>query len=130
MAVNRAQLENVLKSNIVEIKWVRRIPKDGHSVTRRALATNSYGFLNSEPGRTIYRFSPPTQANILNTSALNLVTYYDLFRMNYRNISCESAQILKIIPISTPDQQKEWWAFFAKYTQSMNTADRFQFINS
>lgn len=130
MAVSRTTLEAQLKTNIVEIKWVRRIDVANRPVTRRALATNSRIILNTLPGKTLFRFTPPRQPNDLNTAQLNLVTYFDLFMLDYRNISCESATIKKIVPVATKEQQDEWWKFFDDNLKNMNVAQKLNFMNT
>lgn len=130
MAVSRTLLEGALKNNVVEIKWVRRIPKTGHAVTRRALATNARSILNSDRGRKILRYVSPTQPNVLDTARLNLVTYWDLFRQDYRNISCESAAMSRIIPINTQEKIEEWWKVFDIFIRSMTPQQKKQFLDS
>jgi hypothetical protein len=130
MAVSRTLLEGALRTNVVEIKWVRRIPKSGHAHTRRALATNSRHILNSEKGYKILRYVPPTQRNPLDTPRLNLVTYWDIFRQDYRNISCESAIMSRVIPVNNQEKIEQWWQIFEIFLRSMTAEQKKQFIDS
>jgi len=51
MKVSRGQLINILKNNVCEVKFARRVIKTGAPPTRRMLCTNSFTLLNSENGR-------------------------------------------------------------------------------
>ena len=130
MAINRNFFDNVLKDNIVEVKWVRRLPKSGYALSRRALATNSVNLLNSELGVKILNFRPPTQLNPLNQSALNLVTYWDIFRQDYRNSSCESLQMIKIWPLTTPQEINRFWIYFRDVLRDMTPQQKIEFMNT
>lgn len=129
MAINRDFFENITKNNVVEMKWVRRLPERGNTLTRRALATNSTAILNSEFGLKILRFKPPTQKNPINQKAHNLVTYWDLFRGAYRNSACESMVMVKIWPVTNEKQINDWWIYFRDYIKDMTPQEKIQFMD-
>lgn len=129
MAIIRSTFESILKNNIVEFKWVRRNHKTGAAITRRALGTNNHQVLNSEFGYKILNFRPPTQPNPIDTSAYNLVTYWDVFRQEYRNSACESLYMVKIIPVTNPTEINKWWIFFRDVIRDMTPQQKIQFMD-
>lgn len=129
MAIVRSTFDSILKNNIVEFKWVRRNPKTGAAITRRALGTNNYKVLNSEFGYKVLNFKPPTQPNVINQTAYNLVTYWDIFRQEYRNSACESLYMIKIIPITNDDEINKWWIFFRDTLRDMTPQQKIQFMD-
>lgn len=129
MAISRSIFDGILKNNIVEFKWVRRNTKTGASITRRALGTNNYQVLNSEFGYKILKFKPPTQPNPINQQAHNLVTYWDMFRQEYRNSACESLVMVKIIPVTNEKQINKWWIYFRDVIRDMSPIQKIQFMD-
>lgn len=129
MAIFRSTFENIMRNNVVEFKWIRRIPKTGAAITRRALGTNNHTLLNSEFGFKVLNFKPPTQPNPINQTAHNLVTYWDIFRQEYRNSSCESLHMVNIIPVTNPDEINKWWIYFRDTIRDMTPDQKLQFMD-
>ena len=130
MAISRTLLESTLKSSVCEIKWVRRIPRTDYALSRRALATNSRLLLNTKRGASVFKYASPTQPNVLDTARLNLVTYYDLMRLEYRNVSCESAVLIKVFPLTDEKTLDKWWATFNRFIKGMSGDQKKQFMDS
>lgn len=130
MAVNRQLFENITKENVAEIKWVRRLPERGNTLTRRALATNNFNVLNSEFGLKVLRFRRPTQPNPIDQKAHNLVTYWDIFRGAYRNSACESLIMVRIWPVANEKQINDWWIYFRDNIRDMSIQQKIEFMDS
>lgn len=129
MAINRSLFHNVLQNNVVEFKWVRRIPKTGAAITRRALGTNSYKILNSEFGFKVLRFKPPTEPNPIDQLTHNLVTYWDVFRQEYRNSACESLYMIKLIPVTNDQEVNRFWMYFRDSIKNMTQQQKIEFMD-
>ena len=130
MAIARSTFDSILKNNVVEFKWVRRIPKTGAALTRRALGTNNYNVLNSEFGYKVLNFRPPTQPNPIDQVTHNLVTYWDVFRQEYRNSACESLVMVRVIPVTNDQQINQWWIFFRDTIRDMTPQQKIQFMDT
>jgi len=128
MGLNRIVVENLLKTNVIEMVWVRRTPKAGASGIRRALATNNYAMLNSRMGVNVLHFHPPVGRKHIDMSKYNLSTYWDLFRQDYRNAPCDTMQIVKTIPLGSPQAIDDWWEYFQTYVANMTTSERALFM--
>jgi hypothetical protein len=61
MRVSKAQLEQTLLTNVVDLRFSRRRPKEGVSPIRRMLCTKSSELLNSTNGRLLLNYYAPTQ---------------------------------------------------------------------
>jgi len=129
MAINRSLLDTSLKNSVIEMKWVRRVPKSGAMLTRRALATNSPAVLMSEFGVKVLNFRPPSAMNSLNQEAHNLVTYWDLFRQEYRNSACESLHMIRIFPVTNPTEINNFWVFFRDNIRDMTAQQKIEFMD-
>ena len=86
MQVGRSQLLTLLKDNVCEVKFVRRVFKSGAPPTRRMLCTNSFTLLNSENGRLTLNFRPTSNFQDYNPAVKNLIIVWDIFMQNYRQI--------------------------------------------
>lgn len=129
MAINRDFLENITKNNVIEGKFIRRLPEKGNTLTRRILGTNSPLILNSEFGLKILKFRPPTQPNPVNGKLHNLTCTFDLFRGAYRNISCESLVLVKIWPVTNAKQVNDWWIYFRDNIRDMTAQQKIEFMD-
>lgn len=127
MRVTQGQLLALLKHNVLEIRFYRRVPKTGWNATRRMLVTNDSSILNSAPGRLALHFKPPTHAPSYNWAIKNLGCAWDLFWQDYRMIPVESCDIVTIIPTSPPEK---FWDYFNLYLQAMSPSDKVQFMNN
>ena len=126
MALSPAALHQVLESGVVEIKFVRRNPKPGGVTTRRMLASLSIPILDSEAGRTVFRFTPPSGPSAYNATEKNLVMGFDIFIQNWRAIPADSTEIVRILPT----EPEEFWAYFYENLAKMTADQKAAFMNS
>lgn len=130
MRANRPFLESALNTNVVELRFRRRRTKPGWKGFRRMLCTNNRTILNSAPGRIALHFDPPTSQPPFTPSNYNLVTTWDLFWQEYRNINCDACDIITIIPVNTEEEIASFWNYFNLYLESMSPGQKINFMNT
>ena len=130
MKMGRTALYTLLKENVVAIRFHRRRQKAGWKDYRRMLCTTDTALLNSAPGRLALHFKPPGGPPPFNPTDYNLVTAWDLFWQEYRNISCESCDVITIMPIKTPEDKAKFWEYFNHYLESMGAGQKISFMNT
>ena len=130
MKMGRGALYALLKENVVEIRFHRRHGKPGWKDYRRMLATTDTTLLNSAPGRLALHFKPPHGPPPFNAADYNLVTAWDLFWQEYRNVSCENCDVITIIPIKTAEDKTKFWEYFNHYLESMSAGQKISFMNT
>jgi hypothetical protein len=128
MRVSRSSLALLLAKSVVELKFRRRIEKQGYSDFRRMLCTNDRMLLNSALGRNILNFNPPHGMLPYNAAAKNLVIAWDLFMQNFRAINCNEVDVVSVI--STQPSPTQWWAYFGVSIAPMPPDQKLTFMNS
>lgn len=124
MKVSREQLKTILLNNVCEIKFVRRRPLINRPPTRRMMATLSYTLLNSTDGRLTLNFRPTIRPPNFNPAQKNLLTVWDIFMQNYRNVNCDDVEVVATIPAN-----EKFWEYFANVLQKMTPAEKMAFQN-
>lgn len=124
MKLSRGSLLNELNSNVCEIRFLRRTPKDGVPATRRMLCCNNLNLLNSVNGKTVLNFKPSSSSPRYNTANENTIITWDIFMQNWRTINCDSVDLLNKW---TPDQ---FWDVFNESFAPLSAADKLLFMNT
>lgn len=127
MYLSSGGLMQLLQQHVVELRFRRRILKEGFNTQRRMLCTNDRYMLNSEAGKRILNYVPPTQAKKYNSLSKNLVVAYDIFMQQYRTINVSSCDIIAVIATNPPDK---WWEYFDKNVRQMTTEKKLVFMNN
>ncbi len=127
MRLSATGLAQLLQENVVELRFKRRLKKQGFNDNRRMLCTNDALLLNSEAGKKILNFVVPTDQMKYNPLAKNLVPTYDIFMQNYRMVSVEQCDVIAVISTRPPDK---WWLYFDKKIRSLTAAEKLLFINN
>jgi len=127
MHLSTTGLLQLLKENVVELRFKRRLKKQGFNDMRRMLCTNDALLLNSEAGKKILNFKIPTEQQKYNPLTKNLVPTYDIFMQNYRMVSVEQCDVIAVISTRPPDK---WWLYFDKKIRSLTAAEKLLFINN
>lgn len=130
MKVTKAFLQSALNTNVVELRFRRRNPKPGWKGFRRMLCTNNRVILNSAPGRIALHYSPPSQFPPFIPGNYNLVTAWDLFWQEYRNINCDACDVITLIPVVTEEDIKKFWEYFNIQLESMSPGQKVAFMNN
>lgn len=123
MRVSQNVLKTILQSNVAEVKFARRDLKPGFPPWRRMLCTNSGELLNSSKGRSVLRYTPPTQRLSYNPDMKNLVITWDIFMQDYRNITVDRCELVSLIPANDA-----FWEYFATAVIQMTPQDKLEFM--
>lgn len=127
MRLGRSALALLLMTNVVELRFKRRIEKAGFGDYRRMLCTNDRLLLMSQLGRNILNFEPATQPPKFNPAQKNLIITWDIFMQNYRCVNCNDVETVAVIKTS-PDAT-EWWKYFNESIAPMPAAQKAAFMN-
>lgn len=127
MRLGRSALALLLMTNVVELRFKRRIEKAGFGDYRRMLCTNDRGLLMSQLGRNILNFEPATQLPKFNPAQKNLIITWDIFMQNYRCINCNDVEVVAVI--NTSPDATEWWKYFNESIAPMPAGQKAQFMN-
>ena len=117
-------LTSVLNDHVAEVRFVSR--ESGN--TRRMLCTNSKKLLNSLGGTTALHFRPPSGTLKYNPHAKGLVVTWDILWQDYRQISIDTANVLMVVPVKTDEEIDEFWRFFDRFLQNMDSWEKMRFM--
>lgn len=124
MNITRSALLTVLKANVCEVKFVKRRPKKNGPLTRRMLCTNDPSILESPDGRVALNYRPTTGSPIISAEQYNLITTWDIFMQDYRNISMDQCQLIATI------KREDWWQYFNDNILNMSQQDKIAFMGT
>lgn len=127
MRLGRSALAQLLMTNVVELRFKRRIEKAGFGDYRRMLCTNDMKLLMSQLGRNILNFEPTTGQLKYNPAQKNLIVSWDLFLQNWRMINCNDVEVVAVI--NTSPDATEWWKYFNESIAPMPAQQKAQFMN-
>jgi len=128
MVLGRTALSILLQTNVVELRFHRRIQKAGFKDYRRMLCTNDKTLLLSTPGKTVLNYRVPTQSLKYDPASKNLIPTWDIFIQNYRMINCDAVEVIAVIKTS-PDPM-EFWKYFNERLNEMSGFHKQQFMNT
>jgi hypothetical protein len=118
-------LNNILLENVVDLRFVRRIPLANRPQTRRMLCTKSYNLLNSTNGRIVLNYRSPSKGKQFNENTNNALVVWDILMQDYRIVSCDSVQVIRTIPAND-----QFWTFFNEEVYILNTEQKILFMES
>ena len=119
------QLNGLLQSNVLDLKFTRRRPRAGVPPTRRMLCTLDATILNSTNGRTVLNYLPPSNTVPYNMNGTNLSMAWDILMQDFRMISSESVQIINRYP-----GDDSFWEIFNTTFLPMDADQKTSFMNS
>lgn len=128
MRLGRSALYTLLQTNVAELRFRRRIEKEGFKDYRRMLCTNDQRLLNSTPGKEILNYQPARGQLKYSPAAKNLVVAWDIFIQNYRMINCNDVDLIAVIK-SSPDPM-DFWKYFNERLNNMSATQKAQFMNT
>lgn len=120
-----AELESLLLTNVLDIRFTREKVVPGRSGTRRMLCTKSYDLLNSTNGRIVLNYSPPRGNKKYSENKTGTLVVWDILMQDYRKFSASSAVVLKQIP-----GNDEFWAYFKESVYPLTTEQKITFMDS
>ena len=121
--------KKLFQTHVVECVAVRRIPKAGYAPTRRFLCTLSWPLLNSIPGKSVFHFRASGHQPPFDAKSYNLVTVFDLFRQEWRNVNLNQYKVLGGTPVRNQDEINKFWEFFNGFLIKMSSRDKINFMN-
>jgi hypothetical protein len=125
MRLSQGGLIQLLNSNAVELKFVRRRPL-ANSTYRRMLATNDTNLLMSPQGKIALNWHEAPGQLKFDPSEKGLIMTWDIFLQSYRLIPSESVEVISVIKTTPPD---EFWKYFNEVLAKMSASDKQQFIS-
>ena len=120
----KSQLDQLLREKVLDVRFSRRLMKDNAPSSRRMLCTKSLEILNSNNGRLILNYKPPTQQPKYDPNQENLVCVWDIFMQDYRMIPVESCTVIEAL------EPEAFWEKFNKQYRMMSQSDKTNYINS
>lgn len=125
MQVTRQALETLLLSNVVDLRFVRRRPQAGRPATRRMLCTKCYDLLNTTNGKVVLNYKAPKGTKQFNESANNSCVVWDILMQDYRIVSAESVNVIRVIPGTD-----EFWNFFNNEIYVMPADKKIEYMDT
>ena len=125
MLISRSSLLAVLRTNVCELRFLRRRPKLGRSPFRRMLCTNANNLLLSIDGRMTLNYSPAKGAPKFNHADKNVIVAWDVLMQDFRTISCINVDLIRSVP-----SNEEFWDFFRKEILPMTASQKTMFMDS
>lgn len=119
-------LRQLCSSNVVEIKFTRRHKLAGRPTARRMLCTLDATILNSQLGKEVLHFKPPSTSPPYDANAKNLVVVWDIFFQDWRAIPIESCEVVSAVPTKPPE---DFWKYFDKVIGKMTANQKSQFVD-
>lgn len=120
-----SELDSLLADNVLDIRFVRRLPVKGKPITRRMVCTKSNNILNSNNGLISLGYRAPVQAPKFNPESEGLVIVWDIIMQDFRNIPAETVIVLNKIP-----GDDKFWEYFNNNLRLMTTQQKINFMMS
>ena len=127
--MSHSGLKEVLQDSVVEVAFVRRIPKLGYTPSRRMLCTNSRMLLDNIESKIALRFRAPMGSLPYNADAKGLITVWDIMWADWRHISVESHDVISIMPVRTDEEILQFWAYFDQFLSKLDPQARANYGN-
>ena len=123
MNLSLGGLDKLCRTNVVELKFKRRMPVKGKPLERRMFATRNFALLESPEGKEILNYTPPTQSPAYNAASRGLLTVWDIFMQDWRNIPATSVEVISTI---TADK---FWEYFTNVLSKMTASQKAAFMD-
>ena len=120
-----SDLNSLLATNVLDIRFVRRIPVRGKPMTRRMICTKSNSILTSNNGLISLGYRAPVFAPKYNPENEGLVVGWDILMQDFRNINAETVTILNTIP-----GDDKFWTYFNNDLRLMSAQQKLNFMMS
>ena len=123
--------KSLCESHVVELVMNPRGNLNKYKgVTRRMLCTLNRALLNSAFGKKTLNFKPPHQTAPYNAEARGLVTVWDIFRQDWRNVPVKAAYIMPAPYTMKAEPVEDFIEYFDKVIKPMTLDQRIQYIDS
>lgn len=125
MLITQPSLAAVLRSNVCEVKFLRRRPVAGKPPFRRMLCTNANQLLLSVDGRLTLNYAPAKGPPKYNHAMKNVIVAWDVLMQDYRTINCVGVDLIRSVPAN-----EEFWKYFREELMLMTPAQKTMFMDS
>ena len=119
------ELDNLLLANVVDLRFVRKVPVKNKPPVRRMICTKNSALLNSNNGLISLGYRAPVYVPKYNPAAEGLVIAWDILMQDFRNIWAETVTVIRIIP-----PNDDFWKYFNTELYIMKPAQKLQFMSS
>jgi hypothetical protein len=116
------------ESHVVELVFNTRDRRNPRM--RRMMCTLNRSLLNSTFGKVSLRFKPPSQTPPYNAESKGLVTVWDIFRQDWRNVPVKAAFIMPQPHTMKAEPVEDFIEYFDKVIRPMTFDQRKQFIEN
>ena len=123
--MNSSTLNNLLRKDVVDIRFTRRRPRKGVAATRRMLCTLNEDILNSVNGRTVLNYLPPSNTLPYTIADKNISMAWDIMMQNFRMIGADNVNVLTVYPADDT-----FWEYFNNNIRVMNAEQKITYMNS
>lgn len=127
MNLSNTALKQLLQNNVVELIFSRRNIRKNRPTQRRMLATLNFNILNSNVGQKVFNFKIPTSYTSYDVNSYKLLTVFDIFMQDWRNIPTDSVNIVQILP---SDPVEKFWEYFDNVLSKMSASQKAVFMDS
>ena len=125
--VNWGTFDSQVRTNVFEIKFVRRLPPPkGYAKTRRMLCTRSKEILDSDWGRKFQNYTVPTGQLPYDPQKENLVIVWDFMRQDWRAVPCEKCNIITKIPVTTDEELSKFYIYWFDFVRRLGAGRLFK----
>ena len=132
MFVSRGALNDILRKNVCEVKFLRKRYKKDKPLYRRILCTLAIeNFLNTPRGIDVLHFRLPPKLPIIRPGMTynpaeynNLLVVWDIFYQDWRVINVRNANLIWSIPANN-----EFWNYFDEVISKMSAEQKLQFMD-
>jgi hypothetical protein len=122
--------KTLCQSHVVDVVFYRRSSPIGGKAMRRMLCTLNVELLNSTFGKKTLKFRSPMQSPPYNAEAKGLVTVWDIFRQDWRNVPVKAALVMQAPYTMPATPVKNFIEYFDKTIQPMTLGQRQQYIQA
>ena len=132
MFISRGALNDILRKNVCEVKFLRKRYKKDKPLYRRILCTLAIeNFLNTPRGIDVLHFRLPPKLPIIRPGMTynpaeynNLLVVWDIFYQDWRVINVRNANLIWSIPANN-----EFWNYFDEVISKMSAEQKLQFMD-
>jgi len=120
-----SELEGLLLTHVIDVRFARENLLPGRSSTRRMLCTKSYDLLNSTNGRIVLNYRPPKGNKKYSEPKTGTLVVWDILMQDYRKFSATTAVVINKYPADD-----EFWKYFKENIYPLTAEQKIAFMDS
>jgi hypothetical protein len=122
--------KTLCESHVVDVVFYKRSSPTNNKIMRRMLCTLNRKLLGSAFGKNTLKFKPPRQTSTYNAEARGLVTVWDIFRQDWRNVPVKASVVMQEPYTMKAEPIENFIEYFDKSIKPMTLGQRKQFIEA